>query len=263
MAADMIKNAQVVWWYFKNNLSSALEYRTNFFIGVVGMMVNNVVWIFFWYIILAKFDSIRGWDFHNILQLYAIATISWGLSGIFFGNRGQLATLIEKGALDFYLALPVNPLLHALVTRFPLGALGDLVFGIILAFFAIDLVDAPLFVLVTVLGAILTLGFCILVGSMGFFFGSSRSLERNMVMGLITFATYPLSIFGGVAKVILLTIIPAGFVTGIPVELLASFDLFWFMMLLIAVLVFLLVSISVFNYGLRRYESGNLIVERL
>ena len=47
----------------------------------------------------------------------------------FFGNVNQLARIIAQGELDYYLALPKNVLLHVLVSRMDLPALGDILFS--------------------------------------------------------------------------------------------------------------------------------------
>jgi ABC-2 type transport system permease protein len=62
--------------------------------------------------------------------------------------------------------------------------------------------------------------------------------------------------------VLLFTLVPAGFISHLPVELLRTFEP-WRMA---AVLGFTVLSVAlaifVFRLGLRRYESGNLVVLR-
>ena len=70
---------------------------------------------------------------------------------------------------------------------------------------------------------------------------------------------YPGSIFSGWAKILLFTLIPAGFVAHVPVELLREFDPAKMGLLLAFTGAIWVVAIWVFQAGLRRYESGNLI----
>jgi ABC-2 type transport system permease protein len=62
--------------------------------------------------------------------------------------------------------------------------------------------------------------------------------------------------------VLLFTLLPAGFLSYIPVQLLRQFDPAWFAAELAVVIGALFVSIAVFYRGLRRYESGNLLILR-
>jgi len=55
---------------------------------------------------------------------------------------------------------------------------------------------------------------------------------------------------------------PAGFVGGVPVELLRNFSWKGFLIMLGFSIVFFAFSVFVFYRGLRRYESGNVLAMR-
>jgi ABC-2 type transport system permease protein len=69
-------------------------------------------------------------------------------------------------------------------------------------------------------------------------------------------ASYPLDIFGGQVKLVLFTLIPAAFVTGLPTSLLRDFDPATALALLAAALGFAALGAGLFRLGLRRYASG-------
>jgi ABC-type uncharacterized transport system permease subunit len=54
------------------------------------------------------------------------------LAAIFCGNSYHFGELIAGGQLDYYLALPKNPLLHILVSRMDMSGAGDLIFGLLM-----------------------------------------------------------------------------------------------------------------------------------
>ncbi len=260
---DILQGIGFMFDYFKVNLASQFEYRFSFIFTVVSMMFNNLVWIFFWFIILPRFQDINGWVFKDILIIYAVLSTSFGLTGVFFGNRFAMARVIEVGGLDFYLALPKKVLLHLMVSRLSVGGMGDLAFGIILSFFALTWQQVPLFILLTLLSFGILMAFAIAAGSLAFLMGRSQSLERTLFMGVLSLGGYPLSIFQGFTKLILLTVIPAGFITGIPVQLLNQFDLKMLLLMIAVTAISLYLSVKLFTWCIRRYESGSLIVERL
>ncbi len=172
--------------------------------------------------------------------------------------------MVMRGELDFYLALPKPTLLHILISRMDLTAPGDVLFGIIVYTLLIgpSPVQIGLFALCTLTGAIIFTAFTIITQSLAFWLGSAEGLAQQFTNAMISFSTYPTVIFRGMVKVALFTIIPAGFVSYMPVQLLRSFS--WSMMggLLAFTAASLIVAIVVFHRGLRRYESGNLVVVR-
>ena len=97
---------------YKREIASAFEYRFNFIAQTVGMLLNDMFWLVFWYIFFGKFGSINGWQFKEIILLNAILAGSWGLTVSLFANWKDIAKFIENGSLDYYLTLPKNVLLH-------------------------------------------------------------------------------------------------------------------------------------------------------
>jgi ABC-2 type transport system permease protein len=257
------KLIKFIWEYFKVNLSSAMEYRTSFFVQTIFMFLNDVVWVIFWMLFFAKFTSVNSWAFGDLMIMQGIITLSWGISGIFFGNFGKLADLIIEGKLDFYLTLPKEELTHMLVSRAKFDAFGDVLFGLISFIVFLPLTKTPLAILFVLLSTIIILSFGVILGSISFFIGNSSELARTGMMSILSFASYPFSSFTGMTKFVLLTLIPAGFITGVPVELLKRFNIDWFLILLGFTIVFAIVAIVIFKKGVRRYESGNLINVRV
>lgn len=252
-----------IWEYFKINLQSAIEYKVNFLTQSIFMIFNDLMWVIFWFIFFNKFPILNSWGFSDIMIMMIVITSSWGLAGVFFGNFRFLAEVIREGQLDFYLTLPKEELTHILVSKSKFDAFGDLFFGIVLALFFIPLVKIPLLIALILLSCIIILSFAIILGSLSFFMGSSTEVSNQGLMGVLSIASYPFSSFEGYTKFILLTLIPAGFITGIPVDLLRVFNLKWFLLMMVCAIVIFLLAIILFKIGVRRYESGNLINVRM
>ena len=65
---------------------------------------------------------VAGWSYQELLLLYAVLTLGFGLGVGIMGNCTRLSQIIAEGHLDFYLTLPKNVLLHVLVSRMNVGA---------------------------------------------------------------------------------------------------------------------------------------------
>jgi ABC-2 type transport system permease protein len=125
-----------------------------------------------------------------------------------------------------------------------------------------DCAHFALFVLLTLSVAMLFVGFNLIRGSLAFFVGNAEVLSEQWFFSMITFSTYPSSLFDGWVKLVLYTLIPAGFVSGLPVEALKHFDLTCAALALAGAFAMLLVGIFCFYLGLNHYQSGNLIEMR-
>jgi len=245
----------------RHNLAGALEYRVSFISQMVGMIVNDAFWVSFWCLYFHRFPLIHGWTLRDILTVWSIAAVGFGLGAGIFGNSSGLAGMIARGDLDYYLALPRNVLLHALVSRMNSAGWGDVLFGIVVyaAFVHPDPAHFALFLMLAVLVAVVIVSFDVLVDSLAFFTGGAEGLASQLRIGLISFSTYPITLFDGFVKVLLFTVIPAAFVSYVPVLLLRLFGMHNFLLMLAYTAGIAILSNRVFFAGLRRYESGNLV----
>jgi len=247
--------------FSKLEWATALEYRANFVTQSIGMFINDIFWIFLWFLLFQRFDTINGWEYRDMLRVFAVLTISYGLVGFLFGNWTRIARFIEHGSLDYYLTMPKNVLLHMLA-KFNYYGLGDLVFGTAMVALSIPMTKLPLYLLLVLCSILVMLGWVIITGSLAFYLGRFEHASQAMRESLIIFAGYPFSIFTGTTKFILLFIIPAGFVTGIPVQLLTTFSWKWFFITIGFTAAFFSFAVWFFYRGLRRYESGNVMAMR-
>lgn len=259
--STVAKTARFIWGYLRMNIASAMEYRTNFITQVAAMFANDVVLIFFWRLFFLRFPVVNGWAFQDVVILWAIFAGGYGITYVIFGNVARLAGIIVRGELDHYLLLPKNVLLHVLVSRSSMSAWGDLLFGLVIFWFAGPVSALKLLAfLYGILLTVLTLtGFGIIAGSLAFFLGNAEGLSRQLMVAFITLATYPITIFKGVAKFILLTVIPAGVISSMPLRLIRTIDPVFVVAATLFAIGLLVAGTWIFKRGMRRYESGNLM----
>ncbi len=250
--------------YFKTNLLINLEYRVAFISKVVGMLVNDFIWLFFWFVFFSRFPSASGYSLRDTLTLWVVTALGIGLSDAVFGNSIHIGSIVATGGLDYYLAVPKNVLFHLCISSMNVSAWGDIIFA--LAAFGILYQPDPLLLLVVLtvsfLCAVVFNSFCIIAQSLVFFLGNSEALANQIMFAIVTFSTYPDSLFKGGVKLLLYTLIPAAWASYVPVALVRHFDLGLFGLLLLATAVIVGLAIGIFYAGLRRYESGNLIQMR-
>src|SRR4029079_5027928 len=93
--------------------------------------------------------------------------------------------------------------------------------------------------------------------SLAFWVGRIETVATQLWELLITFSLYPEPLFGGVLRLVLFTILPAGFVGYLPVALVRHPSLPQAGLLCAGSAAYLTLAVLVFHRGLRRYASGS------
>ena len=119
------------------------------------------------------------------------------------------------------------------------------------------ILDLPLILLGMICGCLVFVSIAIIAHSLVFWMGSVEALSRRYFESLYLFALYPTNIYSGVLQLIMFTVIPAGIIGYIPVELVRSFSWEKLLLLVGSSVGFFGLSFWVFYRGLKRYESGN------
>ncbi|EEM44106.1 ABC-2 family transporter protein [Bacillus cereus] len=246
------------------NLSSNMEYRFNFILQIIFMNINNFMYIIFWWLFFDKFQNLNGWTMSDMYILFSVVSTGFALAMIFFGNAPRLANLISMGKLDSYLLLPRNVFLHILCSRMSLRAVGDLTFGILILIVGgiHDFISIIIWIVSSIFVAIIFVAFYALWGSLAFWLGKANIVQEQAGNALLTFSMYPQTIYDNVTKFLMFSLIPAGFVGTLPVELMKNFNPSTFLLLAGFSILIACLSISMFYIGLRKYESSNIFTFR-
>ena len=246
---------------WQTNLQSVMEYRVAFLSQVIGMMLNDFIYFAIWIIFFDRFKEVRGWGISDMYVTFGILASAVGVAELLFGNAFTLSEIINNGRLDYYLSLPRPILLHTIVSRTLIVGLGDLTYGYIsYAFSGQFSWDGLLrFTLAMLLAAVIFTAFLVLIQSLAFWMGMISNFTSFVFNAVITFGIYPITLFDNYAKLILFTVIPAAFIGAIPAAFIQAFSWQRLAELLGGAVVFLLLSVTVFRLGLRRYESGSAI----
>lgn len=246
------------------NILSNMEYRVSFLTQVIFMFLNDIMLLFFWWILFQRFDNIAGWQQQDVFLLYAVSAGTYGVAYTIFGNAGRLSNIIAEGQLDYYLALPKDVWLNVLISRSLASTIGDFFFGVVmcLAMFGLSakVLAAVLFMLIA---AVILTSAVTIVHSMTFYLGNAEQIAGVFSEALLSFSLYPISLFSLSLRVILYTAIPAAFVSFIPVTLIKQFSLPLFLVFAGVAAGSVWLSRRVFYSGLKRYESGNLMAPRM
>jgi ABC-2 type transport system permease protein len=252
------------------NLKASYDYKASFYTQIVFMMVNNLFLLWFWQIFFERFQQVHGWNLQDTFLIYALSTVVFGIANVLAGSAMDLAGLIGDGELEYFIGLPVPTLLHALVTKVRVSAIGDLLFGLILLvlIYRADPFHLVLSVAICVPAAVVFTSMIVLVSSLSFFIGESRGITFQVMNLMVAFSTYPEAIFQGSMRWVLYLLIPAAFMSHLPAHVLRG-DVFvfqnWLALseLILGAVCFAAAAGFVFQRGLRKYAAGSSMGIRL
>lgn len=249
-------------WFFRLlaiNLGAALALRTAFVMQVVFMLLNNLLLFVFWWVLFERFEQIRGWRLIDMATLFGISAAGYGVAVIFAGGVPDMARRIDEGELDPMLTVPRSVLVQLVAARTRPDGIGDILSGLVLVGLAgyLDWPHLPLVLLAILASALVFTASGVLMHSMAFWLGKVEALAQQATAFMVTFSTYPPVLFGWKLKVLLFTVLPAGFVSYLPAQLVREFDGGTLALLLAGSAAYGVLAWWVFQRGLRRYASGS------
>lgn len=258
-------NLKLIFSYLKLNLKKEAQYKTSFILKIVMMVLNNAFFILQWLIIFSIVENIGGYGLNELLLLWALSAGSYGVAHLFFNNAFSIGYLIYEGKLDVYLTQPKNLLINICCSSCSVSAIGDIIY----AFVVLIITGAPWWwylaiIPILIIGALIYVGMVIIFQSLCFYIKNGSALANMIESAITMFGTYPPAIFSGVAKFLLYTIIPVGFMIFIPAQyLFLGFNIWYMLMFLGFAILVVALAFVCFKCGLKRYTSGSLFAGRL
>src|SRR5574342_579242 len=112
------------------SLLSRMQYRANFIVGLLGLIVWNVVNLGLIGILVAQFTSLKDWTLWEFVFLYCLWILGHSLYSLFFSHTGQLEDYLIEGTFDQFLLRPASPLIQFLGREFQYTEIADMLIGV-------------------------------------------------------------------------------------------------------------------------------------
>ncbi|MDN3504974.1 MAG: ABC-2 family transporter protein [Rhabdochlamydiaceae bacterium] len=243
----------------KVGMRSAMSNRASFIMQSSLMILNNFIFFSIWWFFFRQFKTVGEWNFNDMLVLMSVGTGAYGLNQICFGGIRRLSRNIMDGDLDPYMTQPKNLLLHLAGSASIVKGWGHLFTGLILLFNVKPLyIQSSILIILSMLcGAIVFSSMTVIAHSLAFWLGSIETVSKKYCDSLFLFILYPTNIYSGMMQLVMFTLIPAGVIGYIPVELLRGFTWIKLAWMLCSASIFASLAFLIFYRGLKRYESGN------
>ena len=208
--------------YWRINLMTMVEYRTNFFLWGGFTVVYHGTALGALWVTLYRFPSLNGWDFKETAFLYGLWMLGHAVNNTFFFSIGAVGEFVREGRFDRFFVRPLDPLFQTITVPQQVWpdelflAIGYFAFVIPFSGVQVD----PLFVLYVPLvalgGALIDFAIGMFIASLSFWFVRIDAL-RWVVMSLEQdFSRYPISIYTRGVRVLLAFVLPFAFMNYFP-----------------------------------------------
>ncbi|MCD6225568.1 ABC-2 family transporter protein [bacterium] len=240
-----------------------LQYRFNAFASSLG----TLFWIFgtliTYRLIFNRVNTLAGWSWQQMLVLYGIYNLWWGLMNTFFNGGLKLADYVRQGGLDSVLLWPGKALFYASMKFEPVSVVHSLV-GVIIFLFSLKTAAVEFrpgnFFLAAVLllnSFLLAYFVSILFGVSSFWWVENRNFTEFFWLWE-TLAKYPSEFFAdhkllywavySILPVVFIAVVPAEVILGKtrPMAILGAF---------LVTIFFGFLTQKVWSLGLKRYTG--------
>ena len=261
----MKKDLHILKFAFKEQL----EYKLNFFLGMLTMVVNDFIFLFIFVIFLGYFTG--TWlNFGNFLLIHSIIAFQYAIVNWVFSNIWDLPSIIEEWKLDYYLSFPVNTLKFIVLSKIKVHNLWDVLFALCsMIIYAIYFYEWAWYnfvlnwFIIVFIALIFATGLFIMIWSVSFRLQKWSKVRDLFQSFFLVFGSYPPTVFkADKLTFILISVIWLYPWVYLPYQMIVWNASVWNrIVLIVSSILMLSIGLWVFKRWLRRYSSGNLVVQ--
>ena len=249
-------------------LRSDMQYRTSFFLFLAGQIFVGAADFLAIAVIFGRVNSLGGWSVGEVAFLFGMSSLAFGIGDIFISQVELAATHIKAGTFDAFLVRPIGTLWQLSAFEFATRRLGRMVQPLVVLAIALPRVQADwtaahvaLIPVTVAVGVAIYGSIWVLTSSLSFWTVETQELSNSFTYGGNTLTSYPIDVFSGVLRRIVIFVVPLAFVAYLPAVVLFDkpmpFDLPRWVAWLGPVVGALLVALAraVWRLAIRHYRS--------
>lgn len=253
--------------FIMTSLQQELAYRANFLVKLLNSLLNLGTGLLGVNIVFNQIETVRGWSYASTLAVLGVYLVVSALHDLFI--RPSLDALVGmdgavwRGEFDFTLLRPINTQFMASVHQWQLFSLIDLALGVMVLGAATSRLTTELTAaevvafLAALFGSMLVL-YAIWLMFASLVFWNPGFLFTWVFNGIFQMARYPVGLYPGWLRLVLVWVIPVGMITTTPARALTGdlpLSLFAGSLLFAGTLV--ATASVLFRAGIRRYASAS------
>lgn len=214
--------------YTKTIFRAWFQYRVDAVLRSLAVFLREATGIIVIYFTLLKFDSLNGWDLQEIMFLFSLLFLTYGIMILFFTGLRDLGYTVRDGSFDRFLLRPRGVLFQIIFVNADwFAAVGHGGLGIVLFCISAGKVGIVwnagniAYYVLAVAGGVLIQGAIFLVlAALNIYLLETGSLKELFYWNMRKFAGYPISIFHKAVQACMIYVVPMAFVNYFPAQFL-------------------------------------------
>ena len=186
---------------------SQAQYRASFAVDVAGSVMFGVLDLTSVLVLFRVTPALGGFEFAEVFLMTALAGCAFALADLMVGNVERLRQYVRSGLFDALLVRPLSSLAQLAAMDVATRRVGRVAFGVVMVVLAainapIPLTPARLMLLAVtpVAGAMIFGAIFVATATVAFWWIESGEIANSLTYGGLTFAQYPITIYGGLFR---------------------------------------------------------------
>ena len=259
------KHLRIYKEFIKMNISSAMIYRSSFWLSTTFEFIAFIIFIMFINVIYSHVHTIAGFSYLEMILYYSIWQIINSIYIIvFYSSLFYMVNDIRTGIYDFVLTKPVDAQFLSSFRFIEIQRIFNLLSGVALFLYAIVSIGSIpwtsmilFFMILLIMGLYLYSMITLFMTTYFWLYGFNHIiLLINFILRLVA---YPPHIYTGFIRFVLFYIIPVGFILATPFETLIRNSQTIYTTILIGFIGIISIYLTrkVFLFGLKHYSSAS------
>lgn len=247
---------------FSLNMSAEMAYRTSFILVVIALIVSDLIGPLVGYLIYNSTNGIPGWKFMEFILFQGVIIFVFGFWHAFIGGISWMTQdLINEGEFDTILLKPFYILVNISSLAIDFHGIVEVLVGLALMAVAIAKLNlfGPMllpFILLIILALIFMISVTVMLAALAIIFVKVNALQ-NIIWTLNDLVSWPITIYAAGVRFFLTFIVPAAVASYWPAAILMGKEpLSKVYFVAFPVLIFFMLSLALWSFSLRRYQSA-------
>lgn len=261
----MNSNFQIIIQLLKIRFKTCIVYRKNFLLNIFFNIIWTIVQIIFINIIFLNTHDINSWGKYDLLLFFGVDEIIFPLFVMLsFSSFVNLEQMINLGTIDYVLIQPVNEKLYISLHNADFFQLPSVLFGICLIIYSLseNKINFSVYKLIIftffIVGGVWILNSLFVICVSLLFKYRKLSFIKDILLSFISAMSYPLNIYHGLFKIIIITVLPIGIIVDFPSELLLKeVQVYKYIYYIFIVLIFWVIQKIVWKKMMKFYTSSS------
>lgn len=207
----------------RSRIRSQLAYPRSFALDVLGQALVQAGELVVILAVFAQVDALGGFARDEVLLMYALSGIAFGLADMLVGQLDELPTWIRTGTFDVLLTRPLSAFLQFVTSDVQLRRMGRVLLstGVLVAVLAQGGIAATpavvaLLIATPLTGAVIIGSIWVATCAVSFWIVEGRELANSFTYGSTITTAYPVTIFAPWLRTLFCFVVPGAFVAYYP-----------------------------------------------